>query len=217
MFKKIITTALTLALGLQCTSAYAAENNNYVENLGNNVYQQELVENIELNGSKYTYSYSYNSEGNRVVEIKNNINNQSDILVFDKNSSTIIKNNETLGKVESSYKVYTDNNYSLIEKSTGTSSWPHFASSTDKISWKKGTTVAVVAGAISVVLGSLGASGVIGAIGSNTISTLASNAIGGTVYQDIHKFNSTTISQYKNTWKFTASTGSTYGPYVYMF
>lgn len=85
-----------------------------------------------------------------------------------------------------------------------------------KISWKLGTTVSVVAGALAVYLPSLGAAGVIAAMGSGSLSILASAATGGTLNVKYEWYQvGITTPQYRYYWSFKASTGDTYGPYLY--
>lgn len=59
--------------------------------------------------------------------------------------------------------------------------WQTVSKSEHKVTWKRGVTTAVVAGALAVVL-ALNPATIILAIGSGTLSILASSSIGGTVY-----------------------------------
>lgn len=57
----------------------------------------------------------------------------------------------------------------------------------------------------------------IAAMGSSSLGIIAGTCIGGTIYQDIDKYNSLFVSKFKNTWSFTASNGEKFGPYTYVY
>ncbi|MGL6105145.1 hypothetical protein [Romboutsia sp.] len=220
-FKKRASKSIALALAgisvivpvLNASYAYSPNMSIEIANSDKvDIYAEEILEVVEIEGVEYTYKYSYDSEGNQVTEIRSENSENSEILVFDKESSEFILDGEVIGSIEQTY-----NANSMEGKSTGTADWPHFSSSSKKVSWKAGTSVSSVATIMAAAFSFLGPSGVIQAMGSALLANLANNSIGGTIYQDIHKFNSTVISNYKNTWKFTASTGQVCGPYVYMF
>lgn len=213
MNKKLIATTIAATLAFQSTLAVAAQSNNkqmdVLKASITEMYNENSVEVVNIDGKNYTYNYSYDSNENKKIEIKND-DNTTDVLVYNESDSTVYLNDKPLATIEKAPSME-------ARKCNATAAWPHWSASSSKVSWSKGTTVSVAAAAISIAIGSLGASGVITAIGSGALSIIASNSIGGTVYQDLDKFDSLIINKIKNTWSFTASTGQKFGPYVYVF
>lgn len=173
------------------------------------MYEEEQVEVVNISDVNYSYSYFYEN-GNRTILITNDANDTVDKVWFDEETSTIYLNGEVFAiPIGDSHQ----NDISLA--ATG---WQTISSSSHYISWAKGTTVAVVAAALAVYLGTLGTAGVIAAMGTAALGTLAANAIGGTLYVKLQEYYvPLSTPQYRYEWSFTASTGTSYGPYYYHY
>lgn len=99
----------------------------------------------------------------------------------------------------------------------GLNKWTRISSSSHYVSWKKGTTVAVVAAAIASLTSGLGPVGVIASIGLSSISALAASAIGGRLYVSLYNMRDNLGKMYyRYEWSFKASTGEYFGPYYYL-
>lgn len=166
-------------------------------------------ETVEIDGITYRYDF-YADRGMRVVTITNLCDSTSDTVAYDPTTSVIYLNNSVYAeKLEDS----------IATNSVGTTAdgWEILSKETYRITWAQGTTVAVVAGAISVYLSSLGPAGVIAAMGTGALGVLAGSASGGTLYLELHMYSAPFVTpQYRYQWSFTASTGDKYGPYYYL-
>lgn len=174
------------------------------------MYSMQMSETLNIDGVNYTYQYHYKN-GNRAVTITNDLNDNIDEIVYDASSSNIYLNDEICGSIA--------NNDEQLEEDTPSArafyEWETCSSSTEKISWAKGTTTAIVAGCIAIYLGTLGTAGVIAAMGPSALSILAASSVGGTLYVKLQSFIAPAAgTQYRYLWSFKASTGDLYGTYI---
>lgn len=203
--KKLLTFLLSFVLILQpVTYAHAAtsfEDDAHV-----------FIENLTIDGVDYVFSHNYTST-KRTVTISNNTNDNIDIVTYSVGDDSIYLNNSVLAVVDTSpapllrtYSVLADDGWRLL------------TSDVHNITWRQGTTTAVVAAALAAFLPNLGTAGIIAAMGAGALSVLAASAIGGTLYLECYIFTvPMNLPTYRYVWSFTASTGESYGPYSYTY
>lgn len=201
--KKFFIMVLTITVMLQTVMQPVYASSASVTN--NDMYAKNVVETINIEGINYTYHYFYSGE-NRAIEIANDVNNNVDIIIYDEVQSKMYVNGQEIVFVDCTAQtpalMYTDD-------------WETIGTGSHYISWAQGTTVSVVAACFAAYLGSLGAKAVILAMGASTLSILASNCIGGTLYVESQWCHIMfTEPQYRYVWSFTASSGDSYGPYI---
>lgn len=193
-YNKIIATILTVFLSMSNILIQPVFATSY-QNTKCDLYAQKASETVTIEGIDYTYHYFYEGE-NRVITITNNRDNSTDKIVYNTKSNITYINNDA----------------------QPIASWQTLSKESNYVSWAKGTTVAVVAGAIAVALSGLGAAGVIAAMGTTALGVLAAAAIGGTVNLELQWYYAPpAATQYRYLWSFKASTGDRYGTYVSHF
>lgn len=175
-----------------------------------NLYTNEESETVMIDGTSYTY-YFYYINGNRAVDIINNDSGHTDKLVYNSTTSEMYLNDNQFSTINN----ITSNNITSLRSRAFTNGWKSLGKSSHYISWLKGTTTAIVAGAIAIYLGTLGPAGVIAAIGIGSLGILAASSSGGTITVEGQWLHLPfTAPQYRFIWSFRASTGDKYGPYV---
>ena len=167
---------------------------------------ENTCEIIEIENTEYKYEY-FMEDGMRVVTITNMSTNSIDKITYNPITGAAYLNNSLFAeRIKSSA-----NTKSLGYTADG---WEILARDSYYITWSQGTTIAIVAGAIAVYLGSLGAGGVIAAMGAAALSVLAACCAGGTLDLELHMYSMPFVeTQYRYKWSFTANTGESYGPY----
>lgn len=223
MFNKKISKSIALGLLMSTiiiptsNSAFALENmTNSTDNIEfvdekqisePDIFSQNLIETINIDGIDYIFKYYYNEEGLPTISSTNLKSNKTDVLEFDYDKNTICFNNsETTMFLETS-----DSN----EISTKSSKWHLIAGPSHvKVTWALGASVNAVASAIAGAL-KAPASVVVNFIGSG-LSSLASKATGGTVhFSKYYRDLALGQVQYRTDWSFVASNGKRYGTYNY--
>lgn len=185
-------------------------NNNISEE--NDIYKQELIENVNIDGINYIYKYYYDENGDRSISITDKSRSKTKTLTYDEKNSTINLNGQKIGDVKE------DNSDGQVLKAPRVNtSWRLINGPVHKyISWAKGTTTSAVAGGIALVLG-FKTKAVVTALGFGTLGILASNCIGGTVhYSKYYRNLAFGQTQYRTDWSFVASSGDRYGTYRYL-
>lgn len=213
VIKQCIVTSLCCAMvvALVPSNVFASEKGNEKET---DMYSQNVTENVNIEGVNYTYEYYYDNNGQRNILITDTANSVSNTLTFNEQNSTFYLDNEKLGEV----KTVLEKDSELENSAPQTRlNWKLQGTYHNKITWSRGTTVAVVAGAIAVYLATLGAAGVIAAMGSGSLSVLASNAIGGTLHRTLYRATTGSRVHHKYNWSFVASTGQRFGTYTYQY
>ncbi len=170
-------------------------------------YEKRVIETVTMDGVTYDFQLSYQN-GNRTITITNNSDNSIDVVQCDTETMVLIINGQAT-LTHNQELLYTI----PIVDPIADPGWEVKTSGSHYISWAKGTTVAVVAAAISVYLGSLGPAGVIAAMGTAVLGTLAASCTGGTLYFEYQTLIMVGVNQQRWMWTFTASTGDYYGPY----
>ncbi len=184
--------AIVLIFSIFSTSIVSANSNQIQHQYDGDIYADNLIEEVIIDDVQYTFEYSYN-EGSRQVIITDSLGNL-DVLQYELNDEYIYVNEEPKVRISNG--------------------WNDLGSSSTYVSWAKGMSVAVVAGAIGIAIsGNFGAAGVIACIGLGTLSVLASGAVGGTVHNRVRMHYDYNIT-YEYRWSFTASTGDSYGPFT---
>lgn len=175
------------------------------------IYNQGLVENIDVDGVNYTYKYYYNENGDKSVSITDMTTSKTETLTLDEKTSNIYLDGNNIGYEKISY----DDMPTLNRAAAN--SWKLIAGPTHAyISWLRGTTTAVVLGVISAKLG-IGAVYVKTALGTAGLAVLAGQCSGGTLHFSSYYRNLALGQvQYKTNWSFVASTGDRYGTYTYL-
>lgn len=180
-------------------------------------YKENKTEILNINGINYKYSYSYEN-GNKLITITNDSNNKIEKIKEDKTGNVYLNNEKFLIQEDNNIKdntILEDENI-IKPRAYAYYQWETKSYSNYYISWAKATSVAAVAGAIAVKVGTLGAPGVIAAMGLTTLGVIASQTAGGRVSVKIQMFRAPYINpQYRTVWGFKASTGDYYGNYIY--
>lgn len=179
-------------------------------NAETDIFNQGLVESIDIEGVTYTYEYYYDINGLKSISITNMARSQTQILTFDEKTSNIYLDGQKISEVNPSY-----DNVNSSTRAVDTS-WKLTAGPVHRyISWAKGTTTAIVLGLISGALG-LAGSYVSSALGG-ALSILAGQCSGGTLhYSKYYRNLALGQVQYRTDWSFVASTGDRYGTYTYL-
>lgn len=204
---------MTLAFGLVgasfAPSAGAAGNSTVTENTSD-LYLNQESETVLLDGVSYTYDYGYEG-GNKTITITNTATNSVEKVAYDEDNSVIYYNDEELTVVED------EDNAELSGVATyATNTWVTVSTSSKYVSWAKGISAAALAAVIAVPLSGLGVAGVIAAMGMGALGVLAAGAIGGTVKLKLQRFTPSFGAPYhRYLWSFKASTGDSYGDYIY--
>lgn len=182
-------------------------------NTENDVYDQELVENVNVEGVNYTYKYYYNETGDKSVSITDMTTSKTETLTFDEKTSNVYLDGNKIGDAKISYDE--DKNLDRNRRAVD-SSWKRTAGPTHiYISWAKGTGTAIVLGLIAGKLGL--ATYAISAALVGSAGILAGQCSGGTLHFTKYYRNLPLGQvQYRTDWSFVASTGDRYGTYTYM-
>ena len=170
-------------------------------------YEVEHSEEVIIEGTTYVYDYKY-EDNQRIMYITNQDDKTVEKIHYNINDSTIYHNDEILGVLTETSN--TENSF------TPASIWTTIGNESYYISWAQGTSVTVVAGALSAYLGTLGTAGVIAAMGTGALAALAAAVSGGTLNLVTQRY--ITIfggPQHRFIWSFTANTGDKYGDYIY--
>lgn len=207
----ITSLCLTMIVALVPSKAFADEKGIESET---DMYAQHVTENVNIEGVNYKYEYYYDSKGERNILVTNTATSESNILTYNEKTSTIYLDNEKLGEVKTVFE--NDPELKDISRSPRLA-WTLQGTFHNTISWGKGTTVAMVAGAIAVYLATLGTAGVVAAMGSGSLSVLASNTIGGTLHRTLYRSTSGSLVHHKYNWSFVANTGQRFGTYTYQY
>lgn len=72
-------------------------------NTENDIFNQGLVESIDIEGVTYTYEYYYDTNGFKSISITNMARSQTQILTFDEKTSNIYLDGQKISEVNSSY------------------------------------------------------------------------------------------------------------------
>lgn len=176
------------------------------------IYAQKFVENIDIEGVNYTYKYYYNENGERSISITDMTSSKTEILTYDQKTSNIYLDDEKMGNVKTSDDKDQDAKAFGVDTSWKLIGGP----SHEYVSWAKGTSAAIVAGAIAIVLG-FKTDLIITAVGFGSLSILAASCNGATVHFSLY-YRDLALGQYQNKtdWSFVASTGDRYGTYTYL-
>lgn len=175
-------------------------------------YSNHYSETLRIDGSVYTYTYSYDDSGNRVVTLNNVQSDSINTIIVDKKSGIIQSNEKTIGTIEES----SSNTSSVRKAAASSSSWKKESSGTKRISWAKGTTTAAVVAAIAAGLGVTSGS-VLLVMGATALGVLAGSTSGGTItWTKYARTRTARKPERKLVWSFKASSGDKYGPYTIM-
>lgn len=200
---KLISLILALSMAVTYLSTTMVSFANNLEKENNN----SQSETININGINYKYEY-YTYDQQQVTKIVNLDNNNVDVISYNQIDGTITLNGEQFGYINN---MQTSNPVTPLKSDNG---WRFHDRSKIHISWAKGASVAVVAGAIASVIPGAGAGSIILKIGFNALSTIASMSVGGDIIVDT--YTQVLMSgkiQFRYDWTFVASTGDKYGPF----
>ncbi len=206
--KKATAVVIVCILTIMNISVYAQSSD---ENKQNNIYLENRIEYVSIDGFDYKYEYKLDGESNRMITITNNDTGQTDILKLDRESGIIFLNNIAWGTVET---IWCEDISSDSFAEGNTRGWENRGHFSHYVTWAMGTAAAVVAGAIAIAIGSIGSAAVIAAMGIGSLGVLAACTSGGTeddylYFRQYDAYN----WQYKYTWRFVANTGDSYGYY----
>ncbi|MBQ6603476.1 MAG: hypothetical protein IJH99_08765 [Eubacterium sp.] len=210
LIKKTIALLLSLILIFSISPVYAD-----MQLDTDAIYKKGLVEIIEIDNTLYSYAYSLDETNCRVITITNLDDNRSDIVKYDRNNGIISLNNNEIGKMEI---IFDSNESETDSRDSQLRGWTYMGSDSQYITWGMAVAMGVLAAIIAAAAGGIGAAAVIACMGASALGVLASAAGGGTVYVDMYFQQYTpTTSQFKEYWKFVASTGDSYGYYEHYF
>ena len=177
------------------------------EDLSSEVIAENTSEIVEIENVYYKYEY-YNENGLRTTKITNLSSGSVDVLAYNPTTSIMYLN----GEIFAEGIISTDSFHLVSPASAG---WQVIGSSSHRVTWLQATSLAVVAGAIAIYLGNISSAKVIAIMGANTLSILAANCSGGTLYVTTQMLEvALSTPKYRHIWSFTANTGDSYGPYT---
>ena len=182
--------------------------NSFAKTKSNDQIASSVSESINIDNNRYKYTYSYDKSGNRIVDIYNYSNGNSETIKYDENRGIITQNGETIATVDN---IEQSEASSLIK--AGSNTWKKSSSGSKYISWAKGTSAGVIGAIIGAVIGAaIGGPGGAG-IGA-LIGALPGSVTGGTISWTTYTRSSGSPKK-KVVWKFKASPGDVYGPYTF--
>lgn len=170
--------------------------------------EQTREETAIIDGVTYIFNLYYRDDI-RTVSITNNKTDNIDVIRYDIGKAELVINGERF----STCSIESGEETSLVMPKDAEPGWEVKTSGTHYVSWAQGTTVAVVAAALSVYLGTLGPAGVIAAMGTGALGALAASCSGGTIYMEYQVLIMVGVNQQRWMWTFTASTDDFYGPF----
>ena len=174
------------------------------------------AEEFEIEGIIYSYTENEISEGVIKSVVKGNDGTEEE-LIYNEREGVVYEGEDVIATIE--LVSISTNNMNRIKNTKASGGWKFLGQSNEKITFKQGVTVAVVAAAIAVVLPSFGPAGVIAAIGASALSAIAASSIGGTVTTRVWSKTVLGIYKTKNQWAFKTSTKERYpssGYYEYI-
>lgn len=198
--KKYVAMLLTVVI-MSAPCAYA----------GDSVVSKSNQSILTINHVQYQYNYFNCGDDGIQVKITNLKTGSIDNVFVD--NSTILLNGKKIGTIteEKSCEMTKDTDSNIAKKG---SVWKKVGSKTKRITWAKGTAVAVVAAVIGAALGGAATGNmVVAAMGAAALGTLAGQCSGGKVSYTLYKSKVGKFMRYKWVWKFKANTGDSYGPY----
>lgn len=208
MIAKFLTFVLCMNIILVPT-AYASEPQNGMSTLFS---ESGTTETLTIDGVNYTYN-RFLRNGDHVTIITNDANSTIEEIVFDVDSSVLYYNGAKVAVIP---YFSTDDPVCTLRFT-----WRTITKDDIRITWAQGLTAAglaeLIASTVSNRLGSLGylkASKVVDLMG-DALSTLATSCIGATISVELQMLTvPASLNQYRYIWKFTASSGESYGPYI---
>lgn len=217
---KMIASVLCLTM-LAGTTSFAQEGA-VVTDENINPYVQELTEEVEIDGTTYSYEYDL-QDGKKVTNITNEDTSETDVLVYDEENGVFYLNGSVVAEIEdveeedinvgeqSGADVFEDGGVSMQAKA---SRYKYIGAVNKKVTWKHGVAVAVAAGIIAAALVCMTGAKVIFSIGYNAVKYFANNCVGGRVKSKVYEMKAGKVTNYKHVWSFTTSKGKKYGNYT---
>ena len=74
--------------------------NSFAKTKSNDQIASSVSESINIDNNRYKYTYSYDKSGNRIVDIYNYSNGNSETIKYDENRGIITQNGETIATVD---------------------------------------------------------------------------------------------------------------------
>ena len=106
------------------------------------IFADNKSEQVSIEGCDYVFTYSYNENGNKIVEILNLQENTIDEVIYDDSEGNILLNGEDVADVE---EVTNRGNVYLPDSVLDSnSSWIKLGSGSHTVTWKEGVSVAVL-------------------------------------------------------------------------
>lgn len=180
-----------------------AANNSY-----QNIYEAELTEYVEINGSRYSYNYSYTPDFQKQIRITNETTGTYDILYFDGYTGDIYLNNTLIGHVgEKKLCPYNDTSLELSR------AWTYDGYYNTYITWAQGISGMVLAAIIAGCMNGVTAAMVSARVTITVLGAIAGMCAGMNIYYFLYYMESDTGISFWYHWKFIPATGETYGWY----
>lgn len=209
--KKIIANiVMTLLLVASVPIGIFAETSaNIPQDEAPDIFAENMVETVEIEGVNFKYEYFKDNNGNDVTQITNLQTNESNELRL--SDDIIYLDGNQVGKIEDSKEIPEQSEIKQVR-----TNWILMGKPVHKkISWLAGTSAGVVLGAIasSLKIPSVFVKSCL----SGGLAALASSTVGGTLhYSNYYRNLALGQVQYKTDWSFVASNGKRFGTYTYM-
>lgn len=207
--KKLVLVVLSALMIFTFTAPSFAKSSVDIEQ---DIYVNNVQENVLIQDKEYNYKYSYNSASNdNITYITDTQSGQSDTLIHDKETGIFYLNGQKVAEIKDDLNIPTQ----ILRAG---SYWKYISNSSTYISWKKGLAAAVVAGIIAGALGQ-GATvvAVLGSVGASTLGYISSSFVGGRLYWTKWYHVNLLNYHYKIDWAIKAPNGKRFGTYYIQY
>ena len=168
-------------------------------------------ERVVIEQETYTLSYYYEGE-DQYIEIYNEATEQSDILVYDRQTGYFYLNGNIVAEV-----IHYQHTYSSVERQPALRSWVYEGYYSDYITYAQGISVTVLAAIIGAVVGGASAGAVIARAGATVLAAVAASSIGMTINYYLYSQDLIDGMSLWYQWQFIPSSGGVYGWYDIYF
>ncbi len=141
IFKKM---GCLLLIGMIVMTNYNVSNAQELDSseITEDVFAAEVTEIITIDEMDYTYSYYYDSDGNKAIDIFNNNDGVSETLCYDSESGEILLDSEQIATVDNDFSILNNYNIDVLDSIdsysvNAASQWINRGSQSSKITWKQ--------------------------------------------------------------------------------
>ena len=199
---------------MQSTKIFAAEESSVSVNKNIDYYKTNYSEIINLDGTSYRVSYSYDELDNQCIDIVNVETNSKDTVLYDVSDQKLYCDNKQIMTITNTA---TNNAARTLQNLRSSSNWILFSSSTKTISSIETMTSMVFVAAVAAIVGTAcTAAMVLANMGATAVNYIISKFEKAKVALKVYKLNSSLITQFRYDWSVKPVGGRTYGPYTTM-